>query len=165
MRRRQEKLGFTLVEIMVALGIVTTALFVLLDAHYTALRLNDSMADEVNMRQFIESAASKAELGVLKNVLEDSGDFGKRYADYTWSYSATQESDDETVMLYSVQVNIKGPAEERGAKFYVYNTCMPDQTGSDGKGIFKKDGKGNSKNGTRGSSGGNKPGGGGGLFR
>jgi prepilin-type N-terminal cleavage/methylation domain-containing protein len=162
MRGRRENHGFTLVEIMVALGIITTALFVLLDAHYTALKLSDSMADEVNMRQFLESVASKAELGVMKAVYDDSGDFGKRYPDYTWSYSASQESDDETIMLYAVQINIKGPSDEREAKFYVYDTGVPDGkgSGSDGKGIFKNDskGKGKGKGGSSSRSGGSSGG-------
>ncbi len=119
--------GFTLVEVLAALAVLGTALFVLLDAQYTALRVNQAINEEVALRQFTEGVASWAEVQVAAGQLSGEGDFGKRYPGYTWSFNAAQESEDETVMLYNVEASIKGPAEERSLHFYVYFTGSLDQ--------------------------------------
>lgn len=131
--------GFTLIEVMAALAILGTALFVLLDAHYAALRMNTMMSEEVSMRQFVESVASWAEVEVSAGNLAGAGDFGKRNPDYTWEFSATQESDDESVLLYSVEAKVTGPSEERLLKFYVYDCGALDDTDKKGMGDKKSD--------------------------
>jgi len=119
--------GFTLVEVLAALAVLGTALFVLLDAQYTALRVNQVINEEVALRQFTEGVASWAEVQVAAGQLAGEGDFGNRYPGFTWSFNAVQESEDETVMLYNVEASIKGPAEERSLQFYVYFTGSLDQ--------------------------------------
>ena len=110
------------IEILVALAVLGTAIFILLDTHYTALRLHESMSEEVAMRQLVETVIAKAEVDVLAGNLSDAGDFGQRYPDYTWSFDAALGGDLEFILLYTVNVSIKGPTEERDLQFYLYDT-------------------------------------------
>ena len=56
--------GFTLIEIMVALGILGTALIVLLNAHYAALHLCSDAQEEVIVRTLTERALAQGEIEV-----------------------------------------------------------------------------------------------------
>ena len=126
--------GFTLVEVLAALSILGLALFVLLDAHYTSLKLHDQMTEEVVLRQLTETVVAKAEVGVLTEELSDAGDFGMRYPDYSWSYDAAQAGNDELILLYLVTATITGPSEDRTLEFYVYNTGLVEEAPSGGSG-------------------------------
>ncbi len=130
--------GFTLIEVMAALAILGTALFVLLDAHYAALRMSSLMSEEINMRQFVESVASWAEVEVAAGNLSGAGDFGKRNPDYSWEFTATPEGDSEDVLLYSVEAKVSGAGEERVLKFYVYATGSLEDTDKQGMGDKSK---------------------------
>lgn len=118
--------GFTLLEVLMALAILGLALVVLLEAHHTALRLNQEMGEEVLMRQLSESTVARAEVAVLSGTFSDSGDFGNRYPGYSWSFDSFQASDDEFVLLYSVDVLVNGPSEDRSLTFYVYDLGASD---------------------------------------
>ena len=56
----QQRGGFTLVEVLAAVGILGGALFILLNTHYSALRLHEEMAATVERRQLIERVVSDA---------------------------------------------------------------------------------------------------------
>ena len=119
-RVREGRRGFTLI--------------VLLDSHYTTLRLHDAMTDEVLFRQLLETTVARAEVAVLAGSLAEEGDFGERYADYTWSFEATPSGDDELVLLYEVNAFVDGPEESRSLKFYVYDLGAGlNQDGSTGR--------------------------------
>ena len=118
--------GFTLLEVLMALAILGLALVVLLEGHHTALRLNQELTEEIVMRQLSESVVARAEVGVLSGNFSDSGDFGNRYPGYSWSFEAFEASDDELVLLYSVDVSVRGPEEERTLTFYVYDLGAAD---------------------------------------
>ncbi len=120
--RDAPRAGFTLIEVMAALAILGLSLFVLMDAHYAVLRLHVEVGEEIVMREFVEAAVGKAEMGVLADEMGDAGGFGRRFSDYTWSYEATEAGEDQQVLLYEVNVTVKGPIEERTLQFFVYNT-------------------------------------------
>jgi len=142
--------GFTLVEVMAALGILGTAVFVLLDAHYVALRLFAAAEDEVDFRQLVEEAVSLAELGVYEQTYSGGDNFGARYPDYEWSYEAVpmseQNTDIQTGGLYEVTATVTGPDETRSVMFYVYDTGLTDE-GPEG---LSKDGASKSSGSSRG---------------
>jgi len=124
---------------MAALAILGTALFVLLDAHYNAMRLHDVTAEEVTLRQLVETTVAKAEVEVLTGNLSNSGDFGQRYPDYGWTFDAALLGEDELIPLYTVNINITGPSEERSLTFYVYNTAPPEEvSGGSGSNLFER---------------------------
>lgn len=132
--------GFTLIEIMVALAILGAAAFILLHGHLVALNLHGAMVEEVVMRQLTETVVSQAEAEVLIGNLNGSGDFGQRYPQYSWSYSATKVGEEE-VLLYDVNVVISGPFEERSMSFFTYNIGEEPEGGT-GTGIFSDTGFG-----------------------
>jgi prepilin-type N-terminal cleavage/methylation domain-containing protein len=113
---RRKRAGFTLVEVMAALAILGAALFVLLDAHYGALRLHDQARTRTVMHNFMVQAIGRAEVEVLAGNLSGSGDFGKRYPDYKYSYDAKEDEGDlagdalvATLPIYLVTVTVEGP--------------------------------------------------------
>jgi len=118
---RTRSAGFTLVEIMVALAIVGTALVVLLQAHYASQMLFDQAQQETLMQGFLEHAIGLAEAEVLAGRLSGSGDFGKRYPDYSYSFSAQQAGQSEMVPLYGVMVTVSGPGDVVNLDFMVFN--------------------------------------------
>lgn len=144
MTRRSTQAGFTLIEVLTALAILGLGMFILLDAHYSALRLHDTMNDAVISRQLLEQTVNLAETEVLLGNLSDSGDFGMRHPGYAWSFegvmtggggaglfsgntagaSASSQSGDpgDEVRLYEVSVTITTPEDEdRSLEFLVYN--------------------------------------------
>lgn len=132
MRRRA---GFTLIEVMVAVTILGTAMFVLLDAHYTAMRLHDTMQTAADFRQMLETTVNRAEVAVMQGELSGGGDFGARYPEFSWSYEATLVGT-ETIQLYEVTARVTGPEEEQMRTFLVYVTKT--QEDSQGVGMFRR---------------------------
>jgi len=128
--------GFTLIEIVAALAVLGAALFVLLDAHYAAMRLHEATSEEVILRQLVETTVAKAEVAVLTGTLSETGDFGERYPDYEWSFDAALVGDDELILLYSVDVSVTGPLEDRSLNFLVYNTGPPEEAGGGSGTVF-----------------------------
>ena len=121
MRRAGRAEGFTLVEVLVSLAILGTAFFALLEAHYAGLRLYDSAWEEATLRGLTQQVLGLAELEVQAGNLSGEGDFGKRYPDY--GYSFTAEADEENDLgFYSVAVTVVTPAEEDvELMFYMYD--------------------------------------------
>ena len=110
-RNAGERGGFTLIEVLVALTILGVTAVILLDTHYGSMRLFSDARDEVLMQGFLQRALGQAEIDVLTGTLNGSGDFGKRYPDYSYTYTA-QLMGVETVPLYTVTVVVSGPEEE-----------------------------------------------------
>lgn len=124
---RDGQAGFTLVEIMAAVAILGLSVFILLDAHYSALRLHEVTSADVTRRVLLESVVGKSEAGVLAGKLSDAGDFGGRYPDYGWSYEAAKAAAFEEIPLYRVRVSVAGPEGNEALEFYVYNGSVPEE--------------------------------------
>ena len=120
--------GFTLIEIMAAVAVLGIAMFVLLDAHYTAMRLYDSVYSESLSRQLIESTVQQAEVLVVQGEFSGGGDFGNRYPEYSWTFEAERLGQEE-IQLYQVNVTLNGPDEPRTLSFYTYAVNTPDEEG------------------------------------
>ncbi len=114
--------GFTLIEVMAALAILGMSLFILLQAHFSALKLYDTAGSETLIRELLQHTMNHAELQVLAGTLAEEGDFGMRYPEYTWSFEASLVGEDELVQLYEVNVSVRAPdGEERLISFLTYN--------------------------------------------
>ena len=111
--------GFTLVEVLAAITILGMGLFILLQSQWSALNMHTVMNDEVTFGEFVETIIGKAEIGVVTGMLSDSGDFGTRYPDYSWSYDASLsgDSEDPENQLYEVLITIEGPETSKELSF------------------------------------------------
>jgi prepilin-type N-terminal cleavage/methylation domain-containing protein len=96
MKVRRTQAGFTLLEVVAALAILGGALLVLVDMHYGSMRLFDGARQAVIMQSLTERALGRAEMEVMAGKLEGSGDFGKRYPDYSYTFQATPMTPDSS---------------------------------------------------------------------
>lgn len=124
MRRRRDKRGaaaegFTLVEIMAALAILGTALFVLLQAHYGTLRLFDAAREEVQFTEMLERATGIAKLETAAGNLSGSDTMGKRYPGYAYRFEAAA-MDDTRPELLELLVEVEGPTETRQVRLLLF---------------------------------------------
>ena len=116
--------GFTLVEVLAAVAILGGALFILLNTHYSALRLHEEMADAVERRQLLERVVSDAEFKVLSGTLTESGDFEGVYTGYSWSFEGTPTggSEETPMPFYQVNATLRTPSgDEDTVSFYVFH--------------------------------------------
>ncbi len=118
---RRSESGFTLIEIMVALTLLGIAAAVLLDAHYGALNLFIEARDVVQADSFMESALGQAQIVVASGTLSGAGTFGKRFPDYTFTYSAVPAGQDPAIPLYQLTVTVTGPDDTRTMMMMVYS--------------------------------------------
>lgn len=100
--------GFTLLEVIVSLAVLSIGLVAVLEAYSAAARV--SLQDEfLTTATFL--AAGKME-EVLKepyiSTASDEGDFGEEFPEYTWSVETT-ESDMEGLLVLKVTVEWEGP--------------------------------------------------------
>lgn len=117
--------GFTLIEVMVALAILGSAMFILLDAHYAAIRLFDTSETEVRDALLLHRAAAMAEVEVSTGSLSGDGEFGDRYEGYAYAYSA-ELAGDENIPLYQVLITLTTPNEgTREMVQFVYLANLP----------------------------------------
>ncbi len=115
--------GFTLIEIMVALGILGTAMFILVDAHYSAFRLYEQSREEIIERQLLERVLHEAEVQVMAGELSGAGELGARYPGYSYSFDAVQAGD-ERLGLFEILVSLDTPTGDRELSMHVYR--MPE---------------------------------------
>lgn len=115
--------GFTLIEILAALAILGTALFVLVEAHYSAFRLFEQSREEIIERQLLERVLHEAEVEVLTGEMSGAGEFGARYPGYSYGFDAAQVGD-ERLGLFEVHVSLDTPNGDRELSMYVYR--MPE---------------------------------------
>jgi len=98
--------GFTLIEVMIAMAVLGSALFVLLQAHHSALNAHGQLRDEVLLRNLMALAVGIAEVEVAAGNLSDSQEFGDRYPDFDYSFDA-QPVGEGFPALYDVLVKVR----------------------------------------------------------
>lgn len=118
-RRGGGAAGFTLMEVMVAVAILGSAVFLLLEAHYGAVRLFNKSEEQVMLRELVSRAAGVAQLEVVMGQTAGNGDFGERYTDYTYEYTVENYSEDDDA-LKLVRLAISGPVTDYTTSFLMY---------------------------------------------
>ncbi len=116
-------------EVLVALAILGTSLFVLINAHFSAMNLLLETAGEMDERMLLESTVARAEVAVMMGNLGASGDFGAKFPGYGWSYQAQQVGVDQAVPLYQVTATLNKPEGSVSLDFFVFNTGDPGSAG------------------------------------
>ncbi len=114
--------GFTLIEVVIALGILGAGMVILLETHLASLRLLDDAQEQVFVSSLMETVVGAAEQEVLFGSVEGQGDFGQRYPDYSYSFEAVQPDEENVPGLFEVIVRVQGPVEQSEMTFYVYDS-------------------------------------------
>lgn len=127
---RARSAGFTLIEVMAALAILGTALLILLDNHYKAMRLHNETRDAETSATLLERAVGIAEVDVQTGKLEGNGDFGPRQPGYSYAYTASPVQQEQGIPLYSVRVTLTAPEDTREITLLVYYTGVPEDGAS-----------------------------------
>ncbi len=102
--------GFTLLEVVVALAILGTSMFVLLQTHLNALNAHGRQESKVIMNHLVVQALGRAELEIAAGTLSGSNDFGDRLEGYSYEFDA-QFVGESWPNLYEVTVRIATPDE------------------------------------------------------
>ncbi len=124
MKRRAD--GFTLIEVLVALGLLGLAVFVLLESHYGALSLFTDAEEEGLADLVINQAVAHAESEILSGKPQGGGDLGAHFPDYSYTFEAHQANATETPGLFEVTVTVTGPDLERRINYLVYDGAQID---------------------------------------
>ncbi len=109
--RSQARRGFTLLEVIVSMAILSIGLVAVLEAYSATARV--SLQDE-----FITTATFLG-AGKMEEVLKepyitsgsDEGDFGEEFAEFTWTVDIT-DSEIEGLVIVTVTVDWEGPTGE-----------------------------------------------------
>ena len=112
--KKKHRNGFTLAEVLVALTILGGGMFVLVNAHFSALSLHLFTQEEVDSRMLLELAVARAEMGVVAEELSGGSDFGPRYPGYAYTYEAQPMGDTENpymmdIVFYPVTTTLTMP--------------------------------------------------------
>ena len=156
-RERAAQAGFTLIEIMIALAILGSSLFILLDMHYNAVHIQDRLEFEVKIRNLLAQAAGIAEVEIAAGTLKDSQEFGDRYPGFRYTFDAelvdgstsTNASSNKNGALsaypglYDVLVTVEDPDKvAHELHFYVMSRDMQAILGEQATGEAAAEGEG-----------------------
>jgi type II secretion system protein I len=104
--------AFTLIEVMIAMGIFFMAIFAILGLVSTNLRNARRLQDKP-----VDASMIIAQMWLTNDVVEGSGsgDFGKIYPGYRWTSNSVARDDFPTNGIYQVDFSVTGPSM-RGQK-------------------------------------------------
>jgi prepilin-type N-terminal cleavage/methylation domain-containing protein len=118
--------GFTLIEVVVALAILGTGLVMLMETQFATLTMFDDAQTQVTERMLLEWAIGDAERDAMTGSDSGDGDFGSRYPEYSYSYSATQVRPDEMPGLLEITVTVQGFEDAIEMTFFAYDGNQSD---------------------------------------
>ncbi|MDZ4859480.1 MAG: type II secretion system protein [Candidatus Hydrogenedentes bacterium] len=136
-RARGSEAGFTLIEIMIALAILGSSLFILLEMHYNAVNAQDRLNGEISVRNLLSQAVGIAEVEIAMGTLKDAQDFGDRFPGWRYTFDAeqvdaTSSTTSSTAVsaypgLHDVLVTVEGPeGAVHELHFYTVVRMTPD---------------------------------------
>ena len=106
----RSRAGFTLLEVVVALAILGSAMYILLQTHLNALSAHDRQQSKVVLNHLMTQSLGRAELELAAGNLSGSDDFGDRWEGYAYEFDA-QYFGESYPNLYEVTVRITTPDE------------------------------------------------------
>ena len=113
--------GFTLLEVMVALAIIATALVTLLGTHMMSMNLAHK-----NKEQSLTAMLARQKMEELFTVPFDSlagasGDFGPEYPEYAWEIVVEEAEIDN---LKNVEITVSTPENTFALETSIANTAV-----------------------------------------
>jgi general secretion pathway protein I len=86
--------GFTLIEIMVAISIISIVLVTVYRMHAQTISMNVISRFQTTAPILAKKVLAETESKSLDDLVDDSGDFGNEFSDYKWQVSVKEiESD------------------------------------------------------------------------
>jgi hypothetical protein len=104
--------AFTLIEVMIAMGIFFMAVFAILTLVSSSLRNAHALQEPP-----VDASPIIAIMWLTNGVVEGNGggDFGDLYPGYTWESNSISRDDFPTNGLYEVDFNVRGPQNAGGS--------------------------------------------------
>jgi general secretion pathway protein I len=82
---RDQKKGFTLLEVMVALSIIAIVLVSVYKLHAQTVSMNNEVRFYVTAPMLAQIKMAEIESESLEDIGDDSGDYGDEFPDYRWN--------------------------------------------------------------------------------
>lgn len=101
---QQPQRGFTLLEIMVALSIIAIVLVSVYRMHAQTVSMNNEVRFYATAPMLAQRKMAEIESESLKDLGDDSGDFGDEFPDYRWNIVI---DDVESTTLGNIAKNLK----------------------------------------------------------
>ena len=112
--------GFTLMEVVVALALLSVGAVLLLESHYASLDLTADATEIATQNRLLEAAVSFAQIQTIAGEKRGDGNFGEIYEGYAYAFTSDEFEDDNRSGLYRVDVVFTTPAETIEHSFFVY---------------------------------------------
>jgi len=108
--------GFTLLEVMVALAIIAVALTAVLGSQSQSVSLASEARFSTTAPLLAQSKMAEIEVRDPEDLMDDSGDFGEDFPEYTWQVTLSDVTFDrpENVSQHLKQVDLKVSLGETG---------------------------------------------------
>ena len=101
--------GFTLLEVMVALAIIATALVTLLGSHLMSLNLAQKHKEQTLAAMLARQKMEENLTVPFDSLVTDSGDFGPAHPEYKWELEVAEADIDN---LKKVRILVRLPGSE-----------------------------------------------------
>ena len=99
-----QKKGFTLLEVMVALSIIAIVLVSVYRLHAQTVSMNNEVRFYVTAPMLAQIKMAETESESLEDIGDDSGDYGDEFPDYRWNIVI---DDVESTALGNIAKNLK----------------------------------------------------------
>jgi type II secretion system protein I len=109
--------GFTLIEILIALAILSVAGITLVESNTVSMHLWNRHRETVIVRQLLERKMAEAEVNALSGSKSDSGEFEGVHSGYTWDVESRPF---EEQSLYELTCTITTPTGREYKLTYIY---------------------------------------------
>ncbi len=114
--RRSSSGGFTLLEVLIALAILSIAGLALVEAHLGSMHLWGRYRESVEARQLLQWRIAEAQLEGFSGVKHEEGEFEGRFTGYRWEIESNQLEQ----ALYEIVCTVTAPTGREYTLKYVY---------------------------------------------
>lgn len=112
--------GFTLMEVVVAMALLSVSAVILLESHYASLELTADAQEIATQNRLLEAAVSYAQIQTIAGETRGDGEFGDLYPGFAYEFSADEVENDNNSGLYRVEVVFTTPTDTMEHSFFVY---------------------------------------------